>query len=134
MAFGSFDEIRDVGYVFGKNYFESMAKAGRLGRFNQWFNKEPPKKDNHASLSEYTFIDLAQIVCKLPDLDHPFHSDHHHQNYFYSEDEDYDGYISEPSIYNRVSVFFIIIHCYTFFYATVIFVITRRGARDPAYI
>ncbi|XP_075158640.1 patatin like phospholipase domain containing sws isoform X1 [Haematobia irritans] len=102
LAFGSFDEIRDVGYVFGKNYFETMAKAGRLGRFNQWFNKEPPKKDNHASLSEYTFIDLAQIVCKLPDLDHPMHNvDPHHHNYFYSEDEDYDGYISEPSIYNR---------------------------------
>ncbi|XP_013107730.2 neuropathy target esterase sws isoform X3 [Stomoxys calcitrans] len=102
LAFGSFDEIRDVGYVYGKNYFETMAKAGRLGRFNQWFNKEPPKKDNHASLSEYTFIDLAQIVCKLPDLDHPLHAvDHHHHNYFYSEDEDYDGYISEPSIYNR---------------------------------
>ncbi|XP_073832762.1 patatin like phospholipase domain containing sws isoform X1 [Musca autumnalis] len=104
LAFGSFDEIRDVGYVFGKNYFESMAKAGRLGRFNQWFNKEPPKKDNHASLSEYTFIDLAQIVCKIPDLDHPLlHTmmDQHHNHYFYSEDEDYDGYISEPSIYNR---------------------------------
>lgn len=77
-----------------------MAKAGRLGRFNQWFNKEPPKKDNHASLSEYTFIDLAQIVCKLPEtyVDHP----QQHHTYFYSEDEDYDGYISEPSNYNRV--------------------------------
>ncbi|KAM7350594.1 patatin like phospholipase domain containing sws isoform 3-T3 [Cochliomyia hominivorax] len=99
LAFGSFDEIRDVGYVYGKNYFENMAKAGRLGRFNQWFNKEPPKKDNHASLSEYTFIDLAQIVCKLPEtyVDHP----QQHHTYFYSEDEDYDGYISEPSNYNR---------------------------------
>lgn len=77
-----------------------MAKAGRLGRFNQWFNKEPPKKDNHASLSEYTFIDLAQIVCKLPET----YVDRNLQaNYFFSEDEDYDGYISEPSTYRTVS-------------------------------
>ncbi|XP_032594957.1 neuropathy target esterase sws isoform X2 [Drosophila grimshawi] len=97
LAFGSFDEIRDVGYVFGKNYFDTMAKAGRLGRFNQWFNKEPPKRGNHASLNEYTFIDLAQIVCKLPEtyvrLGTPdlFSED---------EDEDFDGYISEPTTLN----------------------------------
>lgn len=102
LAFGSFDEIRDVGYVFGKNHFENMAKAGRLGRFNQWFNKEPPRKSYHATLSEYSFIDLAQIVCKLPET----HVDHinpygHYQSQ-YSEDEDFDGYISEPSNLNRV--------------------------------
>lgn len=94
LAFGSFDEIRDVGYVHGKNYFENMAKAGRLGRFNQC-NKEPPKKQNH-SLSEYTFIDLAQIVCKLPET----YTD---SNFLYSEDEEFDGYISEPSTFHTVS-------------------------------
>ncbi|EDW78358.2 uncharacterized protein Dwil_GK16217, isoform C [Drosophila willistoni] len=94
LAFGSFDEIRDVGYVFGKNYFESMAKAGRLGRFNQWFNKEPPKRGNHASLNEYTFIDLAQIVCKLPETYAVNTAE------IFSEDEDCDGYISEPSTLN----------------------------------
>ncbi|XP_060661672.1 neuropathy target esterase sws isoform X1 [Drosophila nasuta] len=94
LAFGSFDEIRDVGYVFGKNYFDGMAKAGRLGRFNQWFNKEPPKRGNHASLNEYTFIDLAQIVCKLPEtyVQQPLD--------IFSEDEDFDGYISEPTTLN----------------------------------
>ncbi|XP_034489776.1 neuropathy target esterase sws isoform X2 [Drosophila innubila] len=94
LAFGSFDEIRDVGYVFGKNYFDSMAKAGRLGRFNQWFNKEPPKRGNHASLNEYTFIDLAQIVCKLPETHVQHVAD------IFSEDEDFDGYISEPTTLN----------------------------------
>ncbi|XP_033150153.1 neuropathy target esterase sws isoform X1 [Drosophila busckii] len=94
LAFGSFDEIRDVGYVFGKNYFDGMAKAGRLGRFNQWFNKEPPKRGNHASLNEYTFIDLAQIVCKLPETYAPNTAD------LFSEDDDYDGYISEPTTLN----------------------------------
>ncbi|XP_037936421.1 neuropathy target esterase sws isoform X1 [Teleopsis dalmanni] len=100
LAFGSFDEIRDVGYVHGKNYFEIMEKAGRLGRFNQWFSKEPPKKHYHSSLSEYSFIDLAQIVCKLPET----YVDRSHQNpYMFSEDEDFDGYISEPSTYKRSS-------------------------------
>ncbi|XP_017149318.1 neuropathy target esterase sws isoform X1 [Drosophila miranda] len=94
LAFGSFDEIRDVGYVFGKNYFEGMAKAGRLGRFNQWFSKEPPKRGNHASLNEYTFIDLAQIVCRLPETYGLNPSD------LFSEDEDCDGYISEPTTLN----------------------------------
>lgn len=93
LAFNSFDEIRDVGYVHGKAYFEKMGRDGRLGRFNQFYNKEPPKKNSH-SLSEYTFIDLAQIVCKLPE---PTYVD---KNYLslYSEDEDFDGYISEPSV------------------------------------
>ncbi|KAH8419963.1 hypothetical protein KR009_004462 [Drosophila setifemur] len=95
LAFGSFDEIRDVGYVFGKNYFENMAKAGRLGRFNQWFNKEPPKRGNHASLNEYTFIDLAQIVCRLPETNAGNVAD------IFSEDEDCDGYISEPTNTDR---------------------------------
>ncbi|XP_034123912.1 neuropathy target esterase sws isoform X4 [Drosophila guanche] len=94
LAFGSFDEIRDVGYVFGKNYFEAMAKAGRLGRFNQWFNKEPPRRSNHASLNEYTFIDLAQIVCRLPETYGVNAAD------LFSEDEDFDGYISEPTTLN----------------------------------
>lgn len=77
-----------------------MAKAGRLGRFNQWYNKVPPKKVAHASLSEYSFIDLAQIVCKLPETNITHVEDEN--AYIYSEDEDYDGYISEPSSLTRV--------------------------------
>lgn len=47
----------------------------------------------------YSFIDLAQIVCKLPEtrIEHAYVS---------SSDEDYDGYISEPSnlvIYSQMS-------------------------------
>ncbi|XP_036341421.1 neuropathy target esterase sws-like isoform X2 [Rhagoletis pomonella] len=102
LAFGSFDEIRDVGYVFGKNHFDAMAKAGRLGRFNQWFNKEPSKKENPGTLSDYTFIDLAHIVCKLPET--YISNEQLHQGYLFSEDEDYDGYISEPSTYKRVKI------------------------------
>lgn len=51
LAFGSFDEIKEVGYVHGRNCFDIMAKSGRLGRFNQWFSKELPKKHSH-SLNE----------------------------------------------------------------------------------
>ena len=51
LAFGSFDEIRDVGYVHGKNFFDTMAKTGRLARFNQWFSKDIPSRLTH-SLNE----------------------------------------------------------------------------------
>lgn len=47
LAFGSFDEIKDVGYVHGRNCFDAMDKAGRLDRFNKWFSKELPKKTSH---------------------------------------------------------------------------------------
>lgn len=47
LAFGSFDEIKDVGYVHGRNCFDAMEKSGRLGRFNKWFSKEVPKKHAH---------------------------------------------------------------------------------------
>ncbi|XP_037047391.1 neuropathy target esterase sws isoform X4 [Bradysia coprophila] len=94
LAFGSFDEIKEVGYVHGRNCFDMMAKSGRLGRFNQWFSKELPKKHSH-SLNEYTFIDLAQIVCKLPE------TRHEKIDPSSSSDEEYDGYISEPTTLNR---------------------------------
>lgn len=47
--------------------------------------------------SRYSFIDLAQIICKVPELKVE-NSDES------SSDDDYDGYISEPS--NLVSVLF----------------------------
>jgi lysophospholipid hydrolase len=89
LAFGSFDEIKDVGFNYGKNYFDTMAKNGRLVRFNPWMQQEKPMKTSH-SFNEYTFIDLAQIVCKLPET-------YPDRNYYSSDEEDYDGYASEPS-------------------------------------
>lgn len=96
LAFGSFDEIKDVGYVHGHQCFETMARTGRLARFNQWFCHVVPKKHTAAhTLNEYSFIDLAQIVCKLPatqtDVDLA-------TCYLTSSDEEFDGYISEPSM------------------------------------
>lgn len=52
LAFGSFDEIKDVGYIHGRNCFDAMEKSGRLGRYNKWFSKELPKKQPN-SLNEY---------------------------------------------------------------------------------
>lgn len=42
-------------------------------------------------LYRYSFIDLAQIVCKLPET-------RNEKSYSSSSDEDYEGYISEPSM------------------------------------
>lgn len=39
LAFGSFDEIKEVGYAFGKEYFEKLSKSGGLARFNKWTEK-----------------------------------------------------------------------------------------------
>ncbi|XP_053677884.1 neuropathy target esterase sws [Anopheles nili] len=89
LAFGSFDEIKNVGYEHGKVYFQNMAENGRLTRFNQWSVHSIPKKATH-SLNEYSFVDLAQIVCKVPET-------HPERGYSSSEDDYYDGYASEPS-------------------------------------
>uniref|UniRef100_A0A182PFX8 Neuropathy target esterase sws n=1 Tax=Anopheles epiroticus TaxID=199890 RepID=A0A182PFX8_9DIPT len=89
LAFGSFDEIKNVGYEHGKAYFQSMAESGRLTRFNQWSVHPIPKKATH-SLNEYSFVDLAQIVCKVPET-------YPERGYSSSEDDYYDGYASEPS-------------------------------------
>uniref|UniRef100_A0A182QB96 Neuropathy target esterase sws n=1 Tax=Anopheles farauti TaxID=69004 RepID=A0A182QB96_9DIPT len=89
LAFGSFDEIKNVGYEHGKAYFQSMAENGRLTRFNQWSVHSLQKKATH-SLNEYSFVDLAQIVCKVPET-------YPERGYSSSEDDYYDGYASEPS-------------------------------------
>lgn len=40
--------------------------------------------------NRHTFIDLAQIVCKQPEM-------RFEKRYSSSSDEDFDGYISEPT-------------------------------------
>lgn len=44
----------------------------------------------------YTFVDLAQIVCKVPETLPEVHSS--------TEDEDLGGYASEPSTITRVTI------------------------------
>ncbi|XP_049542431.1 neuropathy target esterase sws isoform X2 [Anopheles darlingi] len=89
LAFGSFDEIKNVGFEHGKECIEEMRKSGRLSRFNEWSVQSVPKKETH-SLNEYSFVDLAQLVCKVPET-------HPERVYSSSEEDYYDGYASEPS-------------------------------------
>lgn len=63
LQFGSFDEIREVGYAHGKAYFEGQLKAGVLPIFKS-HNPVPCVQQQHL-LSGYTFTDLAQMVCKV---------------------------------------------------------------------
>lgn len=63
LQFGSYDEIREVGYQHGKAYFERQSKAGNLPMFrtSQTYNA----KVGEEYQSKYTFTDLAQMVCKV---------------------------------------------------------------------
>lgn len=67
LQFGSFDEIREVGYAHGRAYFEGQLKAGSLPIFK---SHNPVQPSTHTQsqqhlLSGYTFTDLAQMVCKV---------------------------------------------------------------------
>jgi lysophospholipid hydrolase len=95
LAFGSFDEIKEVGYAYGKEYFENLAKTGGLSRFNQWKHQKPSTDDCetlNTPFTQYTFVDLAQIVCKVPETCQDRQSDD-----MSSEDEYFGGYASEPT-------------------------------------
>ena len=95
LAFGSFDEIKEVGFAFGKAYFEKLSKSGGLARFNKWSDKNVIETTKRAhSLNQYTFVDLAQIVCKLPETYLPVDLS--------SDDDFFDGYASEPSTLHTV--------------------------------
>lgn len=59
------------------------------------------KLKTHCLSTRYTFIDLAQIVCKLPE------TRHQKMESSSSSDEEYDGYISEPT--TLVSVLILIL-------------------------
>jgi lysophospholipid hydrolase len=69
LQFGSFDEIKDVGYNHGKTYFDGMLKGGSILPFlhaggNQ--QKKSPREISSDKLSgNYNFTDLAQMVCKV---------------------------------------------------------------------
>lgn len=95
LAFGSFDEIKEVGYCYGKDYFEKLSKNGGLLRFNKWTQQKTPESDENTAnpLNQYTFVDLAQIVCKVPAT----YQANDDRDELSSEDEYVGGYASEPS-------------------------------------
>ncbi|XP_077298404.1 patatin like phospholipase domain containing sws isoform X3 [Arctopsyche grandis] len=92
LQFGSFDEIKDVGYQHGRGYFEGQRRRGALPILKQ--DCVTLRSPQHHHINEYTFTDLAQMVCQVsPGSRMDESSDD-------SEDdmrEGYEGYASEPS-------------------------------------
>ncbi|XP_031338443.1 neuropathy target esterase sws-like isoform X1 [Photinus pyralis] len=93
LQFGSFNEIKDVGYNHGKTYFEGQMRAGRLPLFHYHMPPEGARV-HQAHPSCYTFTDLAQMVCKVP---RTFEDETSSSSSDYDEDYDGQGYASEPS-------------------------------------
>ncbi|KAG5683909.1 hypothetical protein PVAND_013168 [Polypedilum vanderplanki] len=94
LAFGSFDEIKEVGYAYGKAYFENITKNGGISKFTKWSlkkNSDESRETSPINQSTYTFVDLAQIVCKIPEICQDKNED------LSSEDDYFAGYASEPS-------------------------------------
>ncbi|XP_065209623.1 neuropathy target esterase sws isoform X2 [Planococcus citri] len=107
LQFSSFDEIREVGYNHGKTYFAGLMKAGGLpfaskateatskSNFNNIIGSS--KSQPSASALNYTFTDLAQMVCKVPRemyVEESSSSDDYEAD---EEDTHEVGYVSEPS-------------------------------------
>ncbi|XP_026728766.1 neuropathy target esterase sws isoform X1 [Trichoplusia ni] len=94
LQFGSFDEIREVGYRHGAAYFEGQRRGGGGGVSGA--AAEGRRPDAPPSLTDYTFTDLAQMVCSVRtarDVDNESSSSSD-----YEEDQrHFEGYASEPS-------------------------------------
>ncbi|CAG7824071.1 unnamed protein product, partial [Allacma fusca] len=80
LQFGSFDEIKDVGYNHGRTYFDGMMKGGlpmHMGSYYGSHSQSQYLSRMHTSRSRqqinnrpttsggYNFTDLAQMVCKI---------------------------------------------------------------------
>ncbi|KAK6631772.1 hypothetical protein RUM43_013836 [Polyplax serrata] len=95
LQFALFDEIKDVGYNYGKTYFARLIKAGALPLFKTEMTASSRPFTSHPT---YTFTDLAQMVCKVPRKHIPV--DLSTSSSETDEDDDDDmqvGYASEPS-------------------------------------
>uniref|UniRef100_A0AAR5PSE1 Neuropathy target esterase sws n=1 Tax=Dendroctonus ponderosae TaxID=77166 RepID=A0AAR5PSE1_DENPD len=92
LQFGSFDEIREVGYLHGRAFFEGQSRAGNLPTFRS----SEKYKSQLSDQSQYTFTDLAQMVCKVS---RPYEEESSASSSSESDDEDEGrgGYASEPT-------------------------------------
>lgn len=79
--------------MYGKEHFEKLSLSGGLSRFNKWSQQKTNDDSEKSStqLNQYTFVDLAQIVCKVPVTCQDRHSDE------ISSEDEYIGYASEPT-------------------------------------
>ncbi|XP_021934163.1 neuropathy target esterase sws isoform X4 [Zootermopsis nevadensis] len=94
LQFGSFDEIKEVGYNHGKTYFAGLLKAGLL----PIFKPEQGKSYHPHESSCYTFTDLAQMVCKVARNQYMDESDSEEEYEADEEDAQEVGYVSEPAV------------------------------------
>ncbi|XP_049821683.1 neuropathy target esterase sws isoform X3 [Aethina tumida] len=94
LQFGSFDEIKEVGYQHGRAYFEGQMRAGNLPIFKQAEVHKTSSSEH--SISGYTFTDLAQMVCKVA---RPYEEESSSPS---SSDDEFEdgrgGYASEPTV------------------------------------
>ncbi|XP_047533739.1 neuropathy target esterase sws isoform X2 [Vanessa atalanta] len=93
LQFGSFDEIREVGYRHGSAYFEGQRRGGGGGVSGA--AAEGRRHDAPPALTDYTFTDLAQMVCSVRtarDVDNESSSSSD-----YDDQRHFEGYASEPS-------------------------------------
>ncbi|CAH1402894.1 unnamed protein product [Nezara viridula] len=101
LQFGSFDEIKEVGYSHGKAYFSEKTTIRPLARKHSIGQADALKKSS-VPKSTYKFTDLAQMVCKVPTqkADGDSSSDYEGDEEYGQEGEGYAsemGYASEPS-------------------------------------
>ncbi|KAJ8914971.1 hypothetical protein NQ315_002495 [Exocentrus adspersus] len=92
LQFGSYDEIREVGYQHGKAYFDGQMRAGNLPIFKAASEIHKSSSNVH-SLGGYTFTDLAQMVCKVS---RPYEEEDSTSSSS-DEEDDRGGYASEPT-------------------------------------
>ncbi|XP_039765405.1 neuropathy target esterase sws isoform X1 [Pararge aegeria] len=94
LQFGSFDEIREVGYRHGSAYFEGQRRGGGGGVSGA--AAEGRKHDAQPAITDYTFTDLAQMVCSVRtarDVENESSSSSDYED----DQRHFEGYASEPS-------------------------------------
>ncbi|CAG5035345.1 unnamed protein product [Parnassius apollo] len=95
LQFSSFDEIREVGYRHGAAYFEGQRRGGG-GGVSGVSGLAGPRRHHQPTLTDYTFTDLAQMVCSVrpaQDVDNSSSSSSDYED----DQQHFEGYASEPS-------------------------------------
>uniref|UniRef100_A0A2A4JM69 PNPLA domain-containing protein n=2 Tax=Heliothis virescens TaxID=7102 RepID=A0A2A4JM69_HELVI len=126
LQFGSFDEIREVGYRHGAAYFEGQRRGGGGGvsgaaaegrrhdaqpslteyRYGTTYFEGQRRgirrpsgatdKKHPPSLTDYTFTDLAQMVCSVRTA-RDMENDSSSSSDYEEDQRHFEGYASEPS-------------------------------------
>ncbi|KAL0276282.1 UNVERIFIED_CONTAM: hypothetical protein PYX00_003887 [Menopon gallinae] len=103
LQFALFDEIKEVGYQYGKTYFARLLKSGVLPLFKTDISLSSRPFTSHTT---YTFTDLAQMVCKVPRKTIGMEESSSSTDEDDDDDDIQVGYLSEPSsnfLNNRLS-------------------------------